>query len=153
MLEAFVPKITLPAGKTDVRKGDGFGIIIKGKAMVIDFFDGGEATKGLISWFKSNGIEQIDLAVCTHAHSDHFGGFYTCVDSGLPIREFRCYHIDSIRGGNAASREDSDNLLELIRWLQKRGTRVLFIDHGDSLKFEDVTWEDLPQSAEDGGKG
>lgn len=150
MFKAFVPKITLPSGESDIRKGDGIGIIVNGKVMLVDAFQGDEATNGLISWLKSNGITQIDLAVCTHAHGDHWGGFKPIVNAGIKINEFRCYHIDSIRGGNAASREDSDNLLALIRWLQARGTRVLFVDHGSVLNFEDTTWKiyrDQPATA------
>lgn len=143
--DAYFPKITLPSGKTDVRKGEGLGIRLTGengevKIMVVDAFQGGEPTNGLISWLKDIKAEQVDLAVATHAHGDHIGGFYDIVKAGIPIKEFRCYHIDSIRGGNDASREDSDNLLELIRWLQVRGTHVLFVDHGDVLKFGDISW-------------
>lgn len=138
--DAFFPKITLPSNKTDVRKGGGLGIRVAGKFMVADAFQGGEATNGLIAWLKDNNAEQIDLAVATHAHGDHTGGFYDIVNAGIPIKEFRCYHIDSIRGGNDESRKDSDNLLKLIRWLQIRGTRVLFVDHGDVIKFEDISW-------------
>lgn len=150
--DAYFPKITLPSGELDTRGGDGFVMIINGKVMVIDTFDGGEATRGLIAWLKSNKVTQIDLAVSTHAHGDHYGGFKPIVNAGIPIKEFRSYHIDSIRGGNAASREDSDNLLELIRWLQARGTRVLFVNHGDVLNFEDTTWKiyrDQPSHAAD----
>ena len=138
--DAFIPKITLPANKTDIRKGDGIAMICNGKVMVVDSFQGGEPTDGIISWLKSNNVTQVDLAIATHAHGDHIGGFDDIVNAGIPIKEFRCYHIDSIRGGNDASREDSDNLLAKIRWLQKRGTRVLFVDHGDVLKFEDTSW-------------
>lgn len=150
--DAYFPKITLPSGKSDTRGGDGFVMIIKGKVMVVDTFNGGEATRGLIAWMKSMNVKQIDLAVATHAHGDHYGGLKPIVNAGIPIKEFRSYHIDSIRGGNAASREDSDNLLELIRWLQARGTRVLFVDHGDVLNFEDTTWKiyrDQPAHAAD----
>lgn len=139
-VDGYFPKITLPSNKSDIRKGDGVAMIVNGKVMVIDAYEGSEATKGLISWLKSQGVTTIDLAVCTHAHGDHFGGFYTIVETGIKINQFRCYHIDSIRGGNAASREDSDNLLKLIRWLQARGTIVQFVDKGSELKFEDTTW-------------
>lgn len=144
-IDAFFPKITLPSGKTDIRKGGGLGIRYtddKGavKIMVVDAFQGGEATNGLIAWLKDIKAEQVDLAVATHAHGDHTGGFYDIANAGIPIKEFRCYHIDSIRGGNDASREDSDNLLKLIRWLQVRGTHVLFVDHGDVLEFGDISW-------------
>lgn len=139
-VDGYFPKITLPSNKTDIRKGDGLLLLCNGKVMAVDLFDGGEASKNAVNWLKSNKITQIDLAVCTHAHGDHYGGFYTAVENGIKIKEFRCYHIDSIRGGNAESRKDSDNLLKLIRWLQARGTRVLFVDHGDVIKFEDITW-------------
>lgn len=148
--DAYFPKITLPSGESDIRKGDGLGMIINGKVMLVDAFQGDEATTGLIAWLKSNKVTQIDLAVDTHAHGDHYGGFYEIVKAGIPIKEFRSYHIASIRGGNAASREDSDNLLELIRWLQARDTRVLFVDHGSVLNFEDTTWKiyrDQPATA------
>lgn len=138
--DAFIPKITLPANKTDIRKGDGIAMICNGKVMVVDSFQGGEPTDGIISWLKSNNVTQVDLAVATHAHGDHIGGFDDIANAGIKIKEFRCYHINSIRDGNDASREDSDNLLAKIRWLQKRGTRVLFVDHGDVLKFEDTSW-------------
>lgn len=150
MFDAYIPKITLPSGENDIRKGDGIGMIINGKVMLVDAFQGDEATNGLISWLKSKGVTQIDLAVCTHAHGDHWGGFKPIVNAGIKIKEFRCYHIASIRGGNDASREDSDNLLALIRWLQARGTRVLFVDHGSVLSFEDTTWKiyrDQPATA------
>ena len=140
-VDGYFPKITLPSNKSDVRKGDGLLLLFtNGRAMAVDLFDGGEATKNALDWLKSNKITQIDLAVCTHAHGDHYGGFYTAVENGIIIKEFRCYHIDSIRSGNAKSRKDSDNLLKLIRWLQARGTRVLFVDHGDVIKFEDISW-------------
>lgn len=151
-MDAYFPKITLPSGKSDVRKGGGLGMIINGKVMLVDAFQGDEATRGLIAWLKSNKVAQIDLAVSTHAHGDHYGGFYEIVNAGIPIKEFRSYHIASIRDGNAASREDSDNLLKLIRWLQARVTRVLFVDHGSVLNFEDTTWRiyrDQPASAAD----
>ena len=139
-LTGYFPKITLPSNTTDVRKGEGLVFIINGKVMAVDMFQGGEPTKRIINWLKSQDIKQIDLAITTHAHGDHYGGFYDCVDAGIKIKEFRSYHIDSIRGGNAESRKDSDNLLALIRWLQERGTHVLFVDHGDVIKFEDISW-------------
>lgn len=139
-VDGYFPKITLPSDETDIRKGDGLLLLCKGKVMAVDLFDGREATENALDWFKFNKITQIDLAVCTHAHGDHYGGFYTAVENGIIIKEFRCYHVDSIRGGNAESRKDSDNLLKLIRWLQARGTRVLFVDHGDIIKFEDISW-------------
>lgn len=144
-IDAFFPKITLPKGKTDIRKGEGLGIKYTGEngkviVMVVDAFEGGEPTRGLIDWLKSIDVKQIDLAVATHAHGDHFGGFYDVAEAGIKIKDFRCYHIDSIREGNSESRKDSDNLLKLIRWLQARGTRVLFVDHGDILEFGDISW-------------
>ena len=144
-IDAFFPKITLPKGETDIRKGEGLGIKYtseNGKVivMVVDAFEGGEPTRGLIDWLKSIDVKQIDLAVATHAHGDHFGGFYDIAEAGIKIKDFRCYHIDSIREGNSESRKDSDNLLKLIRWLQARGTRVLFVDHGDVLEFGDISW-------------
>ena len=139
-LTGYFPKITLPSNTTDVRKGEGLVFIINGKVLAVDMFQGGEPTNRIIKWLKSQNITQIDLAITTHAHGDHFGGFYDCVNAGIKIKEFRSYHIDSIRGGNAESRKDSYNLLDLIRWLQERGTHVLFVDHGDVIKFEDVTW-------------
>ena len=139
-LTGYFPKITLPSNTTDVRKGEGLVFIINGKVMAVDMFQGGEPTNRIINWLKSQNITQIDLAITTHAHGDHFGGFYDCVNAGIKIKEFRSYHVDSIRGGNSESRKDSDNLLALIRWLQERGTHVLFVDHGDVIKFEDVSW-------------
>ena len=84
--DAYIPEITLPSGKSDTRGGDGFVMIINGKVMVIDTFDGGKATKGLINWLESKEVKQIDLAVATHAHGDHFGGFKPIVNAGMSIK-------------------------------------------------------------------
>lgn len=150
-LTGYFPRITLPPNTTDERKGEGLVFIVNGKVMAVDMFQGGEPTKRIINWLKSQNINQIDLAITTHAHGDHYGGFYDCVNAGIKIKEFRSYHIDSIRGGNAESRKDSDNLLALIRWLQERGTHVLFVDHGDVIKFGDISWHvyrNQPKSAD-----
>ena len=80
MLSGYFPRITLPAGKSDVRKGDGLGLVIDGMSMILDGFEGGEPTNRMQEWLMQHiepntmGTHVLDLAVISHAHGDHYGG-------------------------------------------------------------------------------
>lgn len=76
----------------DVGQGDAIFIRAPGGTMLID---AGPATAGqkIVSWLKKAGISSIDIAVATHPHEDHIGGFLevldqikigTVYDSGYP---------------------------------------------------------------------
>ena len=148
MFNAYVPKITLPAGKSDIRKGGGIGIICEGQVMLVDGFEGGEPTNGLKDWLAENEVSTVNTAVLTHVHYDHYHGL-------LEIEEDPRFHIelvlmydpltlkhgcDGSRNGRAVQ-EDMDNAYKFIRAMQSHGTKVRWIDKGGVVKCGDTSWK------------
>lgn len=148
MFEAFVPKITLPKGKTDYRMGDGIAMICAGQVMLVDGFQGGQPTDGLRSWLAANGVKNIDIAVLTHPHWDHYNGLLQIEeDSRFHIKLVYMYDPLTLKHGCDGSangrsvKGDMDNAYKWIRAMQAHGTRVLWIDKGSTVKFGDITWK------------
>lgn len=77
---------TMTVDIIDVGQGESILITTAEKAVLID---AGENNKGkiVIDHLKKRGVERIDLAIGTHAHSDHIGGMDT-VMSQIPVGEF-----------------------------------------------------------------
>ena len=77
---------TLRVDVIDVGQGESILITTAEKAVLID---AGENDKGqiVIDFLKSRGITELDLAIGTHAHSDHIGGMDTVL-SQIPTEEF-----------------------------------------------------------------
>ena len=145
MFKAYVPKITLSGNET--RKGDGIGMRCGGQTMLFDGFEGGEPTNNLMSWLASEGVSDIDVAVLSHVHYDHYNGL-------LQIEADGRFHIkllymtdpltlkhgcDGSANGRAV-KEDMDNAYKFIRKMQSYGTRVLWIDKGATVKCGDVSF-------------
>ena len=147
MFTGYFPKFTLSSGKSDDRHGDGLAMICNGQSMLVDGFEGGEPTKRMITWLKSNGVKTIDTAVLTHYHYDHYNGLLQIeADPDLHIDLVYCYDprtllhgVDNSSNGRSV-KEDIANAYAWIRKMQSYGTRVKWIDRGDVLKFGDITW-------------
>lgn len=146
--DAYFPKITLPKGKTDYRMGDGIAMICAGQVMLVDGFQGGQPTDGLRSWLASRGVKNIDIAVLTHPHWDHYNGLLQIEeDSRFHIKLVYMYDPLTLKHGCDGSangisvKEDMDNAYKWIRAMQAHGTRVLWIDKGSTIKFGDITWK------------
>ena len=146
--DAYFPHITLPKGKTDYRMGDGIGMICAGQVMLVDGFQGGQPTDGLRSWLAANGVKNIDIAVLTHPHWDHYNGLLQIEeDSRFHIKLVYMYDPLTLKHGCDGSangrsvKEDMDNAYKWIRAMQAHGTRVLWIDKGSTIKFGDITWK------------
>ncbi len=77
---------TMTVDIIDVGQGESILITTAEKVVLID---AGENNKGkiVIDHLKKRGVERIDLAIGTHAHSDHIGGMDT-VMSQIPVGEF-----------------------------------------------------------------
>lgn len=146
MFKAYVPKITLSGRET--RKGGGIGMRCNGHTMLYDGFEGGEPTDNLMSWLESEGVSDIDVAVLSHIHSDHYDGL-------LQIEKDKRFHIKLVymydpltleRGcdGSAngrAVRSEMNGAYTWIRAMQSHGTIVRWIDKGTVIPFGDVTWK------------
>lgn len=147
MFKAFVPKITLPAGKSDIRKGGGIGIICNGQTMLFDGFEGGEPTNGLKAWLAENGVSTVDVAVLSHIHYDHYNGLLQIEDdSRFHIKQVLMYDPLTLKHGcdgsanGRAVKEDMDNAYKFVRKMQSYGTRVLWLDKGATIKCGDVSF-------------
>lgn len=145
--DAYFPHITLPKGKTDYRMGDGIAMICAGQVMLVDGFQGGQPTDGLRSWLAANNVKDIDIAVLTHPHWDHYNGI-------LQIEDDKRFHVklvymydpftlkhgcDGSRNGQAV-KEDMDNAYKFVRKMQSYGTIVRWIDKGSVIPFGDIHW-------------
>ena len=146
--DAYFPHITLPKGKTDHRMGDGIAMICSGQVMLVDGFQGGQPTDGLRSWLAAQGVKDIDIAVLTHPHWDHYNGLLQIEeDSRFHIKLVYMYDPLTLKHGCDGSangrsvKEDMDNAYKWIRAMQAHGTRVLWIDKGSTIKFGDITWK------------
>ena len=146
--DAYFPHITLPKGKTDYRMGDGIAMICAGQVMLVDGFQGGQPTDGLRSWLAANGVKNIDIAVLTHPHWDHYNGLLQIEeDSRFHIKLVYMYDPLTLKHGCDGSangrsvKEDMNNAYKWIRAMQAHGTRVLWIDKGSTIKFGDITWK------------
>lgn len=147
MFEAFVPKITLPAGKESRRAGGGIGIKCNGEVMLVDGFEGGEPTNGLKDWLEKNGVSTVKTAVLTHIHYDHYHGLMEIEDDGR-------FHIDTVlmydpltlkhgcdgSENGQALQDDIDRAYKFIRFMQAHGTKVKWIGKGSTVKCGDTTW-------------
>ena len=146
--DAYFPRITLPAGKTDYRMGDGIAMICSGQVMLVDGFQGGQPTDGLRSWLASKGVKDIDIAVLTHPHWDHYNGLLQIeADGRFHIKLLYMYDPLTLQHGcdgsanGRAVKEDMDNAYKFIRKMQAYGTRVLWIDKGATISFGDIHWK------------
>lgn len=146
--DAYFPHITLPKGKTDYRMGDGIAMICAGQVMLVDGFQGGQPTDGLKAWLDQNKVKDIDIAVLTHPHWDHYNGLLQIEeDSRFHIKLVYMYDPLTLKHGCDGSangrsvKEDMDNAYKWIRAMQAHGTRVLWIDKGSTIKFGDINWK------------
>lgn len=147
MFEAFVPKITLPAGKESRRAGGGIGIKCNGEVMLVDGFEGGEPTNGLKDWLEKNGVSTVKTAVLTHIHYDHYHGLMEIEDDGrFHIETVLMYDPLTLKHGcdgsdnGQALQDDIDRAYKFIRFMQSHGTKVKWIDKGSTVKCGDTTW-------------
>lgn len=153
MLKGYVPKITIPAGASDVRKGDGIALVISGKSMLIDGFEGGEPTNRMKDWMmqqiepNENGTYIIDLAVISHVHFDHYGGVEQFAnDKRFWIRKIMCYapdslafRVDSTSNGKAL-KKDIANFKAFLDRMRSLNTEIEYIDKYGVFEVGDTTW-------------
>ena len=148
MFKAFVPSITLPAGKSDIRKGGGIGIICNGRVMLFDGFEGGEPTNGMKAWLAENDVSTVDVAVLSHVHYDHYNGLLQIEDdSRFHIKQVLMYDPLTLKHGcdgsanGRALQDDIDRAYKFIRQMQAHGAKVNWIDKGGMVKCGDTSWK------------
>lgn len=165
MINGYLPKFTLPSGVSDDRHGDGVAMIIDGTSMLIDGFEGGEPTNRMMTWLASKGVSDIDIAVLTHGHYDHYHGLELIErDKRFHIKTLYCYDPETLRHGvdntsnGRAVKSDIANMYNFINYMKSQGTDVEYIDHDSKLKVGDINWNIYRKQPKtfghlDGGEG
>ena len=165
MINGYLPKFTLPSGVSDDRHGDGVAMIIDGTSMLIDGFEGGEPTNRMMTWLASKGVSDIDIAVLTHGHYDHYHGLELIErDKRFHIKVLYCYDPETLRHGvdntsnGRAVKSDIANMYNFLNYMKSQGTKVEYIDHGGVIKVGDIKWniyrkQPKPFGHLDGGEG
>ena len=147
MITGYLPKFTLPSGTSDDRHGDGVAMIIDGTSMLIDGFEGGEPTNRMMTWLASKGVSDIDIAVLTHGHYDHYHGLELIEkDKRFHIKTLYCYDPETLRHGvdntsnGRAVKSDIANMYNFLNYIKSQGTKVEYIDHDGVIKVGDINW-------------
>lgn len=114
----------------DVGQGDAILILAPdGEAMLID---GGEAGSGVLRYLRSKGVQQLDLMVATHPHSDHIGGLEEVLQA-IPVAEV-------VTNGQPHTTRTYERLLDAIDAAKAQYREV---KRGDSLQLGSITLEVL----------
>ncbi|PKL56203.1 MAG: MBL fold metallo-hydrolase [Methanomicrobiales archaeon HGW-Methanomicrobiales-6] len=93
----------------DVGQGDSILIEFRDKTMLIDAGERGMGER-VIAYLEERNVEQLDVVVATHAHSDHIGGLADVI-SAFPVGRF----VDAAQPHPTATYE---NLLVLVEDLE-----------------------------------
>lgn len=148
MLQGYLPKFTLPSRTSDDRHGDGVAIICDGEVLLIDGFEGGEPTNRMMDWLEANNVKEIDKALLTHAHWDHFNGLKIIErDDRFHIKVLYCHDPETLRHGvdNSANgrtvKSDIAEMYNFINAMKDHGTKVVYVNSGDSITVGDVSFD------------
>ncbi len=121
----------------DVHQGDCTIIRSAEKTIMIDAGDDNRdaAKRYIIPYLKKEGIKHIDLAIISHPHRDHFGGFIDLL-SAVSFGEFY-YSTDEAAGAEETSKAGNDaviytNMLDIIK---EKNIPYIKAKPGDKLDF------------------
>jgi beta-lactamase superfamily II metal-dependent hydrolase len=105
----------------DVGQADAILVQYEDETMMVDVGDSNSADE-LVSYLKKQNVYEIDHLVITHPHADHIGGFDEVVSS-----------FDVINYVDNGFTYDSDQYVELKKYLSSHYINIITVERGDTL--------------------
>ena len=140
------PSPTLPISDkklivTFIDVGQGDAILIRSPEGLNTLINGGEQGSGVVEYLHSQGVQNLDLIIATHPHSDHIGGLVDVLNN-FPISRV-------ITNGEIHTTLVYENFLDAIAFSKADYIKVT---RGDSIQIGSLTLEVLnPEHVIEGG--
>lgn len=110
----------------DVGQGDSAVMVTpNGRVVLLDAGPSGRAD-GLVADLRALGIERINLAIMSHAHADHIGGYPTILD-----------HFEVMRFGDPGFVHTSEMYHNLLARLETEGIPAYLLARGQVIRMDD----------------
>ena len=154
LLIGYKPKEDFRIACLDVGQGD--GIVIEMENWWNILIDGGSTNKSslgqyqLIPYLKSRGISRLDGIYISHTDEDHISGVREILDyisKGLTI-----IRVENLILPDWDEVQDNKNFQELTELANAAGTRVIYVNAGDRVRYGETTLKVLWPEAGATGK-
>ena len=154
LLIGYKPKEDFRIACLDVGQGDGIVIEMENRWNIL--IDGGSTNKSslgqyqLIPYLKSRGISRLDGIYISHTDEDHISGVREILDyisKGLTI-----IRVENLILPDWDEVQDNKNFQELTELAKAAGTRVIYVNAGDRVRYGETTLKALWPEAGATGK-
>ena len=154
LLIGYKPKEDFRIACLDVGQGDGIVIEMENRWNIL--IDGGSTNKSslgqyqLIPYLKSRGISRLDGIYISHTDEDHVSGVREILDyisKGLTI-----IRVENLILPDWDEVQDNKNFQELTELAKAAGTRVIYVNAGDRVRYGETTLKVLWPEAGATGK-
>lgn len=154
LLIGYKPKEDFRIACLDVGQGDGIVIEMENRWNIL--IDGGSTNKSslgqyqLIPYLKSRGISRLDGIYISHTDEDHISGVREILDyisKGLTI-----IRVENLILPDWDEVQDNKNFQELTELANAAGTRVIYVNAGDRVRYGETTLKVLWPEAGATGK-
>ena len=154
LLIGYKPKEDFRIACLDVGQGDGIVIEMENRWNIL--IDGGSTNKSslgqyqLIPYLKSRGISRLDGIYISHTDEDHISGVREILDyisKGLTI-----IRVENLILPDWDEVQDNKNFQELTELAKAAGTRVIYVNAGDRVRYGETTLKVLWPEAGATGK-
>lgn len=154
LLIGYKPKEDFRIACLDVGQGDGIVIEMENQWNIL--IDGGSTNKSslgqyqLIPYLKSRGISRLDGIYISHTDEDHISGVREILDyisKGLTI-----IRVENLILPDWDEVQDNKNFQELTELAKAAGTRVIYVNAGDRVRYGETTLKVLWPEAGATGK-
>ena len=141
LLIGYKPKEDFRIACLDVGQGDGIVIEMENQWNIL--IDGGSTNKSslgqyqLIPYLKSRGISRLDGIYISHTDEDHISGVREILDyisKGLTI-----IRVENLILPDWDEVQDNKNFQELTELAKAAGTRVIYVNAGDRVRYGETT--------------